>query len=121
RYTTGTAEVAAIPGPHINRLSGSAQQRVFGQEYEVTQLSNRMGYRLSGQAIEIRGPEILSFGLTYGCVQMPWDGQPMLLMADHQTAGGYPVVACVIRADLPVVAQLLPGDKLRFHRTRTKA
>ena len=58
--------------------------------------------------------ELLSFGLVAGVVQVPPSGQPILLMADHQTAGGYPVVATVVSSSLPIAAQLLPGDELRL-------
>jgi allophanate hydrolase subunit 2 len=64
--------------------------------------------------LEVSGDELLSFGLVAGAVQMPRSGQPILLMADHQTAGGYPVVATVASAAMPVAAQLLPGDELKF-------
>lgn len=111
------AEVSAIPGPQLNRMASDSRKLFFSQEYEISRDSDRMGYRLDGVKLEIKGPELLSFGLTYGCVQLPQSGQPILLMADHQTAGGYPVVAVVARADLPVAAQLLPGDKLRFRPT----
>ena len=63
----------------------------------------------------------MSFGLAMGCVQVPPSGQPIVLMADHQTAGGYPVVAGVARADLPLLAQLLPGDHLRFREVKVEA
>jgi antagonist of KipI len=74
-----------------------------------------MGYRLDGPVLETSGDEILSFGLTAGVVQLPIGGrQPILLMADHQTTGGYPVIATVAGAWLPVAAQLAPGDQVRF-------
>ena len=73
-----------------------------------------MGYRLDGPRLETSGDELLSFGLAAGAIQLPSGGQPILLMADHQTAGGYPVVAVVVSAALPIAAQLLPGDRLRF-------
>jgi len=73
-----------------------------------------MGYRLEGPVLEISGDELLSFGLVAGAVQVPRSGHPILLMAEHQTAGGYPVVATVASASMPVAAQLLPGDKLNF-------
>jgi allophanate hydrolase subunit 2 len=73
-----------------------------------------MGYRLEGVRLAISGDELLSFGLVPGAVQVPHGGEPILLMADHQTAGGYPVVATVVSASLPIAAQLLPGDELRF-------
>jgi antagonist of KipI len=114
---SNSAELAAIPGPQLNRMASASRKLFFSQEYGISRDSDRMGYRLEGEKLEIKGPELLSFGLTYGCVQVPWSGQPILLMADHQTAGGYPVVAVVVRADLPVAAQLLPGDRLRFRPT----
>jgi len=76
--------------------------------------SNRMGYRLEGPRLDTPGEEVLSFGLVAGALQVPTGGQPILLMADHQTAGGYPVVATVVSASMPVAAQLAPGDEVRF-------
>jgi len=111
------ANLSALPGPHFNRLASESQNRFFMQEYMVTPNSDRMGYRLVGDTLDVQGRELLSFGLTYGCVQVPRSGQPILLMADHQTTGGYAVVAVVIRSDLPVAAQLLPGARIRFRRT----
>ena len=73
-----------------------------------------MGFRLQGPQLEATGRELLSLGLTMGAVQLPAGGQPILLMADHQTAGGYPVIAGVARSALPLAAQLLPGDRLTF-------
>jgi Allophanate hydrolase subunit 2 len=73
-----------------------------------------MGYRLEGPVLDASGDELLSFGVTAGAVQVPRSGQPILLMADHQTAGGYPVVATVASAAMPVAAQLLPGDEVSF-------
>ena len=79
-------------------------------------LSDRMGYRLHGPALTRHEPaDILSQGMPLGGVQVPGDGQPIILLADHQTTGGYPLIATVIRADLPLLAQLAPGDSLRFH------
>jgi antagonist of KipI len=73
-----------------------------------------MGFRLEGPELDLTGSELLSIGLTMGAVQLPIGGQPILLMADHQTAGGYPVILGVTRAALPLAAQLLPGDRLTF-------
>jgi len=76
-----------------------------------------MGYRLEGPGLETSGEELLSFGLVAGALQLPSSGQPILLMADHQTAGGYPVVATVVSASMAVAAQLAPGDEVRFAET----
>jgi antagonist of KipI len=104
----------AIAGPHLRRLDPAGRRLLFSAEFTVTKDSDRMGYRLDGPPLETSGDELLSFGLAAGAIQLPSGGQPILLMADHQTAGGYPVVAGVVSASLPIAAQLLPGDRLRF-------
>lgn len=99
-----------IPGPHISRVTNT----FFGERFTVTPSSNRMGYRLEGRLLEAPGEELLSFPVIAGVIQLPSGGQPILLMADHQTAGGYPVIATVTSASMPVAAQLAPGDELRL-------
>lgn len=90
--------------------------RFFSSTYEVTRNSDRMGYRLHGQAIqsEVRG--ILSEGICLGAVQIPSDGQPIVLLNDRQTIGGYPKIGSVINLDLGRLAQLPPGGKVRFEQ-----
>jgi antagonist of KipI len=118
---TAEPELAAVPGPHV-RLLATASRRKFHQErWTVSRDADRMGYRLEGDVLEVRSEELVSFGLAMGCVQVPPAGQPILLMADHQTAGGYPVVAGVARCDLPLAAQLLPGEHLRFREVTVEA
>ena len=74
-----------------------------------------MGYRLAGPRLASREPaDLVSGGMPLGGVQVPGDGQPIILLSDHQATGGYPLVATVIQADLPLVAQLAPGAALRF-------
>jgi antagonist of KipI len=114
-------ELAAIAGPHVRRLAAASRRAFFREQWTVGRDSDRMGYRLEGRELEIGGPDLVSFGLAMGCVQVPPAGQPIVLMADHQTAGGYPVVAGVARADLPLLAQLLPGDHLRFREVTVEA
>ncbi len=111
----------AIAGPHVRRLGSEGRKAFFGSGFEVSRDADRMGYRLQGPVLEVSGDELLSFGLVAGAVQMPRSGQPILLMADHQTAGGYPVVATVASAAMPVAAQLLPGDELRFAEVTVEA
>jgi antagonist of KipI len=106
--------LAALPGPHHTRLSRPSRTALWKSTFEVTRDADRMGFRLEGPQLQVTGRELLSLGLTMGAVQLPPGGQPILLMADHQTAGGYPVVVGVARAGLPLAAQLLPGDRLRF-------
>ena len=110
----GEHTVQAIAGPQVKRLSPDGRSLLFGAPYRVSGESDRMGYRLEGPMLPTSGDELLSFGLVSGAVQVPRNGQPILLMADCQTAGGYPVVATVVSASLPVAAQLLPGDEVRF-------
>ncbi len=107
----------AMPGPQLRRLDAESRGLLFSTAFTVSRNADRMGYRLEGPALATSGTELLSFGLVAGAVQVPRSGQPILLMADHQTAGGYPVVAVVISASLPIAAQLAPGDAVRFVQT----
>ncbi len=103
-----------VAGPHFDRLTPASARALSDDTFTVAAESNRMGYRLDGPRLEAPGEELLSFGVVSGAVQLPRGGAPILLMADHQTTGGYPVIAVVAAASLPVAAQLLPGDELRF-------
>jgi antagonist of KipI len=103
-----------IAGPHVKRLNSDSRALLFGALYRLSRDADRMGYRLEGPRLVTSGDELLSFGLVAGAVQVPRGGEPILLMADHQTAGGYPVVATVVSASMPIAAQLLPGDVVRF-------
>lgn len=114
-------ELAAVGGPHLRFLAATSRRQLFRQRWTVSRDADRMGYRLEGEPLAIKADELVSFGLTMGCVQVPPAGQPILLMADHQTAGGYPVVAGVARCDLPLAAQLLPGQHLRFRETTVES
>ena len=113
----GDHSLAVIDGPHVARLLPLARHAMLSQPFQLGTESNRMGYRLDGPALEAPGEELLSFGLIAGAVQLPSGGRPILLMAEHQTAGGYPVIAVVASASMPVAAQLAPGDELRFVET----
>ena len=104
----------AVAGPHLKRLDADSRSTLFDASYELSGESDRMGYRLEGPRLAVTGEELLSFGLVAGAIQVPPSGKPILLMADFQTAGGYPVVATVVSASLPIAAQLLPGDELRL-------
>ena len=106
-----------IAGPHYARLTLESRQELLAAVFTVNPRSNRMGYRLDGAMLEAPGDEILSFPVLAGVVQLPAGGQPILLMADHQTAGGYPAIATVTSASMRIAAQLAPGDELRFEET----
>ena len=106
-----------IRGPHFPRLTHESQRALSDATFSLNPSSNRMGYRLDGARLEAPGEELLSFSLVAGVIQLPAGGQPILLMADHQTAGGYPVIATVSSASISIAAQLAPGDELRLVET----
>ena len=111
----GGAKLRAIPGPHQDRFAADALDAFFSAAFTVTTKSNRMGYRLDGPTLEHAGSgDILSDATPLGSVQVPKSGQPILLMADRQTTGGYPKIATVITADISLAGQLAPGDWIRF-------
>jgi len=104
-----------LPGPHVGHFAPGVLDGFCGAPYRVSATSNRMGLRLEGEPLRHAGEASLpSLGVFPGVVQVPPDGLPILLMADAQTTGGYPILAAVIQADLPLAAHLLPGDAVRF-------
>lgn len=104
-----------LPGPHLGCFAPGALAALEGATLRISATSNRMGYRLEGLALAYARPcSLPSLGVVPGTVQVPPDGAPILLMADAQTTGGYPVIGVVAAADLPLAAQLLPGDELRL-------
>ncbi len=114
RYTDDPV-VRLIPGAHHDLLDDESHDRLTAATYIISASSDRMGYRLGGVALTLREPvELLSEGVAFGTVQLPPGGEPIVLMADHQTTGGYPRIGEVASVDLPLIAQLKPGDRLRF-------
>jgi antagonist of KipI len=104
-----------VLGPHDARFAEASLQALLSSSFTVTAQSNRMGYRLAGPALGQReAADILSEGVVAGSIQVPSDGQPIILMADRQTTGGYATIATVISADLPGLAQARPGSKVSF-------
>lgn len=104
-----------VAGAHVALLTAPSRDALAGGTFRISSSSDRMGYRLEGPSLALRQPvELLSEGVTFGTVQLPPGGSPIVLMADAQTTGGYPRVAEVASVDLPLIAQLKPGDKLRF-------
>ena len=107
--------VRLIVGEHTDLLAAASRTKLFTATFKVSSSSDRMGYRLEGVTLPLREPvELFSEGVTFGTVQLPPDGMPIVLMADRQTTGGYPRIGEVASVDLPIVAQLKPGDTLRF-------
>ena len=112
---TDPSSIRVVPGPEWGRLTHAAKATFTEQAFALTEHCDRMGYRLKGPVIHTNTrQDQLSAGITRGTVQLLPDGQLIILMADHQTTGGYPRIAHVITADLPGMAQLLPHDKLHF-------
>jgi antagonist of KipI len=109
------ARVRVVPAAHRERFTDDAWHRLTTARFTITPQSNRMGYRLEGTPLtHLRGADILSEAMPIGAIQVPASGQPILLMADRQTTGGYATIANVITADLPIAGQLAPGDWIGF-------
>jgi biotin-dependent carboxylase-like uncharacterized protein len=102
--------------PNVSQTSaGERAIKTFTQHtYTVTPNIDRMGYRLSGEVIQTESSGIISQGISLGAIQVPKDGQPIVLMRDRQTMGGYPLLGCVSGLDMGKLAQSLPGTELSF-------
>ncbi|WP_413541039.1 biotin-dependent carboxyltransferase family protein, partial [Burkholderia gladioli] len=106
-----------VAGREWARFTPHAQAALLNTVYRVSPQSDRMGYRLEGLPLSLLEPfEAASEALSCGTVQVPPDGQPIVLMADRQTTGGYPKIAQVCSVDLPRLAQTLPGESIAFER-----
>lgn len=109
------AEIRVTRGRQFDDFEEGSRQRIFSEIYRVAPQSDRMGYRLNGEPLRLeREREYISESVVHGTVQVPADGQPIMLTADRQTHGGYPKIAQVIAADLPLIAQIPPGGAVRF-------
>ena len=109
------AVIRVIKGPEYELFSAKSREYLWGEKFQVTPQSDRMGYRLQGVKLRLaEEKELLSSAVSFGTVQVPAEGHPIVLMADHQTTGGYPRIAQVISADFSSMAQLVPGKKIRF-------
>ena len=109
--------VRVVPGPQEEYFTAAGVDTFFSAVYEISPNSDRMGLRLDGPEIEsISGTDIVSDGIVFGSIQVTSGGKPIILMADHQTAGGYAKIGTVLSLDLPKLAQARPGDTVRFTR-----
>jgi KipI family sensor histidine kinase inhibitor len=116
---SGPVELRVIAGPRDDWFTGGALSALGTGSFTVRPASNRTGLRLSGPALDRSRPgELLSEGMATGSLQVTHDGQPILLLADHPTTGGYPVIGVVASADLGLAAQLRPGQQVRFQIAR---
>ncbi|MFD2371648.1 biotin-dependent carboxyltransferase family protein [Brevibacillus sp. GCM10020057] len=107
--------VRVMRGEQYGDFSEESRRQFWDQPYYVSPQSDRMGYRLAGPKLSLSAPrELTSEAVTAGTIQVPPSGQPIILLADRQTIGGYPKIGYVATVDLPLFAQLKPGDALRF-------
>ncbi|MCT9931112.1 biotin-dependent carboxyltransferase family protein [Planotetraspora sp. A-T 1434] len=112
--------VGVVPGPRDDWFTPQALTALYGGPYEIATESNRVGVRLRGPVLgRAREGELPSEGMALGAIQVPPGGQPIVFLADHPPTGGYPVIGVVQSGDVPMVAQLRPGDHLRFRKVRT--
>lgn len=111
----GHARIRVLAGPQADYFAAGALDVLQSAPYTITQQSDRMGFRLDGPPLtHARGADIISDATPLGVLQVPASGLPILLMADRQTAGGYPKIATVITADICLAGQLGPGDAITF-------
>ena len=114
----GPVTLRVLAGKETGWFTREALDRFHGREYAVRAESDRMGVRLAGPALAVKDRTLMgrmiSEGVSCGAVQVPPDGQPIVLLADSQTTGGYPRIAHVITVDIPLLAQLRPGSRVRF-------
>ena len=107
--------IRILKGPQFDYFSKDSQKEFFSKNYKITNLTDRMGMRLEGSIIKnIVNTNIRSEGITKGAIQVPADGQPIILLTDHPTIGGYPKIANVISADYDLLIQKIPGEKISF-------
>ena len=108
-------KVRVIAGPQEDMFTQEGLRTFYESTYVITSHSDRMGYRLKGPKVEaVNGYDILSDGIVNGSVQISGAGEPIVMMADRQTTGGYAKIASVINVDIPLFAQLRPGQKVMF-------
>lgn len=113
----GPRTIHVLEGPHAADLPRDALRLLLSTAWTVTPRSDRAGLRLAGPPLPpASGPEPASFGMTWGAIQVPAGGAPILLLADHPTVGGYRVIAVAASADRPALGQVQAGDELRFAR-----
>ena len=106
--------LGVIPGYQFEGFSTVQRMKFFSSDYMVTSNIDRMGYRLKGEAVISEQSGIISEGIALGAIQIPQDGQPIVLMRDRQTIGGYPKIGCVFSLDLAKLSQRKPGDGVAF-------
>nr|WP_295970281.1 biotin-dependent carboxyltransferase family protein [uncultured Bacillus sp.] len=109
--------IRAMIGRQYHLFTPDSQEGFFQQSFTVTAQSDRMGYRLIGTPLSLKKPEeMLSAAVAFGTIQVPSDGNPIVLLADRQTTGGYPIMAQIASIDFSIMAQARPGDRIHFRK-----
>jgi antagonist of KipI len=109
------ASIFVLPGPEFELFDARAQENLFNAVFTISPQSNRMGYRLEGELLGLKKKiEMVSTAVTAGIIQVTHEVIPVILMADEQTTGGYPRIGRICSADIPLLAQMRPGSKIRF-------
>ena len=103
-----------LPSYQYEQFSVASKRRFFTSEYIVSQRIDRMGYRLEGAEVKAQSQQLISEGIAMGAIQVPPDGQPIVLLKDRQTIGGYPKLGCVASLDCSLLSQQAPGKRVRF-------
>jgi antagonist of KipI len=118
RFYQRNRPLRVLRGPHWELFDERDRSVFLSEVFEISVSSDRMGYRLSGPLLDSRTrDELISSAVLSGAIQVPPSGEPIVLMADRQTTGGYPVIGLVATVDLPLAGQLCPGDEVRFEET----
>ena len=114
-------KIRVLDGPQLDYFSKKGVSDFFASDFLVSNLTDKMGMRLKGNQIEYsKSPNIKSEGIVRGAIQVPADGQPIVLLSDHQTIGGYPKIAVVISADFENLVQTMPGQLIKFRRVNMR-
>ncbi len=114
-YFCTSEKIRILKGSEFDWFENKSQQNLLSEPYKITLNTNRMGCQLEGAKLSLMNKsELLSEGVTYGTIQVPTNGLPIILMAERQTTGGYPKIGQVITADLPRLAQMQPGNTIHF-------
>ncbi len=115
-YYSKFPTVRIVAGAEFENLTALSEQNLLKKSFGISNQSDRMGLRLEGQSLYLLdSQELISSAVNFGTIQLLPNGQMIILMADHQTTGGYPRIAHIISSDLPLLAQLNPNDKVAFH------
>lgn len=116
-WSQSAITLRVVPGPQEDLFTQVGIETFYGQEYQTTSQCDRMGFRLAGPVIEtVAGSDIISDGIALGAIQVPSHGQPIIMLADRQTTGGYAKIGTVASVDIPKLVQCRPGKAIRFER-----